>query len=223
MGLHIDIVGLEKLPRPLAGQIFHLIDEFAPPVIAFSGIAFGVFVGQHAGLGFPDRPADKIFRGDQFQALGSAVSISPRMARAISGSTCRSVGPFLCLTCPTSNPPPVSESFSGDGPFQRACSKKSPRFPGPIPNRSSAHPGPGYWHRYGPGPSGRKKVIADRRPHPGKAVGGDSHPDPGPADQNPPGDPPLGNSLGHLSGQIRVVHRLGPKGPYILPGDSPGF
>ncbi len=64
MGLHIDIVGLKKLSGPFNGQDFHLIDEFTSPIIPFSRIPFGVFIGQHAGLGLHHRPAGEIFRGD---------------------------------------------------------------------------------------------------------------------------------------------------------------
>jgi hypothetical protein len=45
----------------------------AATVIALSGVAFRVFVGEHGALGFPDFIADKVFRGDEFHVVFLAV------------------------------------------------------------------------------------------------------------------------------------------------------
>ena len=46
MGLHIGGIGAKELFDPLNGQLFGDIDIFTAAVIAFAGIALGVFVGQ---------------------------------------------------------------------------------------------------------------------------------------------------------------------------------
>lgn len=67
MGLHVDVAATEELLGPVLGQGFGDVHVFAAAVIALAGIAFGIFVGQHAALGFAHGGRNKVLRGDQFQ------------------------------------------------------------------------------------------------------------------------------------------------------------
>ena len=49
---------------------------FAAAVIAFAGIAFRIFVGQHAALGFENGFRDHIFRRNQFNRPSLALGFS---------------------------------------------------------------------------------------------------------------------------------------------------
>ena len=69
VGLHVDVIGAEQLPGPVASQVFDHVDVFAAAVIAAAGVTFGVFVRQHAADGLHDRRAGVIFTGDHFQAV----------------------------------------------------------------------------------------------------------------------------------------------------------
>ena len=69
MRLHVGVLGAEKLLGAIAGQSFHHIDIFAAAVVAPAGVAFGIFIGEHAADGLLDGGADVVFAGDQFQAI----------------------------------------------------------------------------------------------------------------------------------------------------------
>ena len=66
MRLNIDMIGAKNFFSPLTGEIFHQIDALTAAIIAFARVTLGIFVGKHGTLGFHDRPADKVFRSDQF-------------------------------------------------------------------------------------------------------------------------------------------------------------
>ena len=81
MGLHIGMIGAEKLLCPRDGQRLDFIDELATAVVAFARIAFRVLVGHHATLRFQHRFAHDVFRGDQLQVVFeslASLSESPR-------------------------------------------------------------------------------------------------------------------------------------------------
>ena len=46
---------------------------FAPAIVAFAGIAFGIFVGQHRPLGPQHVEAHDIFAGDQLNLVHLAI------------------------------------------------------------------------------------------------------------------------------------------------------
>ena len=48
VGLDVGMLGAEQLLGPIAGQILDHVDMLAAAVIAPAGIAFGIFVRQHA-------------------------------------------------------------------------------------------------------------------------------------------------------------------------------
>ena len=69
MRLHIGIFGAEKFFHAVDGQLLGHIDMLAAAVIAFARIAFGIFVGELAALGFHHGAADVVFRGNQLNVV----------------------------------------------------------------------------------------------------------------------------------------------------------
>jgi hypothetical protein len=67
MGLDIGVLRPEELLAPFDGQPFHHVDELAPPIVAATGITFGVLVGHHTSLGFQDCLADEVLRCDHLE------------------------------------------------------------------------------------------------------------------------------------------------------------
>ena len=75
MGLHVGPAGTVELLGALDGDGFALVHNLAAAVVAFAGIAFGIFVGHHGAHGFHDLVAYKIFRRDKLNALGLTFSL----------------------------------------------------------------------------------------------------------------------------------------------------
>ncbi len=69
MRLHVGEGAAEQLFRPIDCQGFRHVNIDAAAIVAASGVAFGVFVGQHGPLGFQHRGGDDVLRGDQFDAV----------------------------------------------------------------------------------------------------------------------------------------------------------
>src|SRR5699024_9845551 len=69
VGLDVGVVAVEQLPGAVDGELFGDVDVFAAAVAAFAGVAFGVFVGELAALGFHHLGAGVVFRGDQFDVV----------------------------------------------------------------------------------------------------------------------------------------------------------
>ncbi len=69
VGLHVGVLGAEKLLGAVAGQVFDHVDVLAAAVVAPAGIAFGIFIRQHAADGLHDGGAGVVFAGDHFQAV----------------------------------------------------------------------------------------------------------------------------------------------------------
>ncbi len=74
--LDIDVLGAEKLFGAVAGEVFGDIDELAAAIVAAAGVAFGVFIGQHAAHALHDGGAGVVFAGDHFQALALALDFA---------------------------------------------------------------------------------------------------------------------------------------------------
>ena len=66
VGLHVGMVGAVERLGPFDGDPLHLVHVHAAAVVALSGVALGVFVGQRAAGSGQHRRADKVFGGDQF-------------------------------------------------------------------------------------------------------------------------------------------------------------
>ena len=73
--LHVGVLGAEQLLGPVAGQVLDHVDVLAAAVVAPAGIAFGVFVRQHAADGLHDGRAGVVFAGDHLQAVLLAVHL----------------------------------------------------------------------------------------------------------------------------------------------------
>ena len=67
--LDVGVLRPKDRLEPLAGQVFHPVDELAAAVVAAAGIALGVFVGEHAADCLHHSRAGEVFAGDQFQPL----------------------------------------------------------------------------------------------------------------------------------------------------------
>jgi hypothetical protein len=65
--LHVGPLGPEDLLEPIQCKPFDVIDEFAPAVITFSGVALGILVGEARPLRFHHGRAGVILRGDHLQ------------------------------------------------------------------------------------------------------------------------------------------------------------
>ena len=69
VGLYVGIGGAEQFFHAFEGKLFGHIYVFAAAVVAFAGVAFGVFVGELAALGFHHGAADVVFGGNQLNVV----------------------------------------------------------------------------------------------------------------------------------------------------------
>ena len=65
VGLDVGVVGAEEQLGAINGELLDLVDEFAATIPSFAGVAFGVFVGEHAALRLHDGGVGEIFRSDE--------------------------------------------------------------------------------------------------------------------------------------------------------------
>lgn len=76
MRLDVGVFCAEQLAGSIPRQIFDDIDIFAAAVVASSGVAFGVFVGEDGAGGFHDSGAGVVFGGDQFESVDLSAAFS---------------------------------------------------------------------------------------------------------------------------------------------------
>ncbi len=69
VGLHVDVLGAEKLLGAIPSQILDHIGILTAAVIALGGIALGVLVGEDRPDSLEHGLADEILRGNHFQAF----------------------------------------------------------------------------------------------------------------------------------------------------------
>ena len=69
VGLYVGIGGAEQFFHAFEGKLFGHIHVFAAAVVAFAGVAFGVFVGELAALGFHHGAADVVLGGNQLNVV----------------------------------------------------------------------------------------------------------------------------------------------------------
>lgn len=72
--LHVGILRSEESLRPVDSDLLYLVHHFASPVIAGTGIPFGIFVGQDGTHRFEHLVAHVVLGGDQFDAVRLAVA-----------------------------------------------------------------------------------------------------------------------------------------------------
>ena len=65
MRLDVDVFGAEDLLRPVARDVFNLVDKLAAAVVALARIAFRVLVGENAAGSFENRFRGEILACDQ--------------------------------------------------------------------------------------------------------------------------------------------------------------
>ncbi len=75
VGLHVGPLGAEELLGALDGDGLALVHHLAAAVVAFAGIAFGIFVGHDGTHGFHHLVADKVLGGNQLDALGLTLTL----------------------------------------------------------------------------------------------------------------------------------------------------
>ena len=69
MGLDVGVVCAEEFLGAVYGELFYDVDEFAAAVVAPSGVALGVFVGEDGPLGLEDCAAGVVFGRDEVDVL----------------------------------------------------------------------------------------------------------------------------------------------------------
>ena len=67
--MDIGVVGAEQGLDAFNGQHLDLVDVFAAAVVAFTGVALGIFVGEHRALRLYYARAGVVFRGNQLDVL----------------------------------------------------------------------------------------------------------------------------------------------------------
>ena len=75
MGLHVGVVRVEQPLGAIDADVLDHVHVFAAAVIAMSGIALGVLVGEHRAHRSHDRLGHDVFRGDQLQVVALALKL----------------------------------------------------------------------------------------------------------------------------------------------------
>ena len=70
--LDVGVFGAEQGLGAFAGDGFDLVHVFAAAIVAATGVAFGVFVGQHGALALQYRSRHEVLRGDHLKATALA-------------------------------------------------------------------------------------------------------------------------------------------------------
>jgi len=68
--LHVDMLSVEEASSAVDGQLFGIVDPFAPAIVAFAGVSLGVLVGENGAGCLHDGRAAMVFRGDEHDVLG---------------------------------------------------------------------------------------------------------------------------------------------------------
>ena len=72
MGLDVGMVGMEELLGALNGEGFNFVHVFVAAVVALTGVAFAIFVGEDGAHGFQNVGGDIVLAGDEFKAVALA-------------------------------------------------------------------------------------------------------------------------------------------------------
>jgi hypothetical protein len=67
VGLDVGEAAAEELLGALDGEVFDLVVEAAAAVVARTGVAFGIFIGEDGAGGFHDGGGDVVLAGDQLE------------------------------------------------------------------------------------------------------------------------------------------------------------
>ena len=74
--LDVDVLGPEEFLGSIAGEVFDNVNVFAPAIVAVSGVAFGILIGQHAAHALHDGGAGVVLAGDHFQTVALAMDFA---------------------------------------------------------------------------------------------------------------------------------------------------
>ncbi len=69
VGLDVGVLGAEELFGAVAGEGFDDVGELATAVVAFSGVALGVFVGKDGAGGLEHGARDEVLGGDHLETF----------------------------------------------------------------------------------------------------------------------------------------------------------
>jgi hypothetical protein len=75
MGLDVGVVGAEEGRQSAPGQVLDLVDDLVAAVVAASGIALGVLVGQHRPRGRQHRRRGEVLARDELQRRGLSIPL----------------------------------------------------------------------------------------------------------------------------------------------------
>ena len=64
VGLDVGVVGAEEFFGAVDGELFDYVGVVLAAVVAFAGVALGVFVGKDGAEGVEDGAGDVVFGGD---------------------------------------------------------------------------------------------------------------------------------------------------------------
>ena len=64
--MYVGVFGIKELANTLDGQALALVHHLAAAVVAFAGVALGVFIGHATAHGLHHLVADEILRSDKF-------------------------------------------------------------------------------------------------------------------------------------------------------------
>ena len=78
MRLDVHVLRPENLFGSGDRQLFDLVDNLAAAVVALSGQAFGVLVGQHRTNGLEHRLAREVLTGDHLEGSRLAIELGPQ-------------------------------------------------------------------------------------------------------------------------------------------------
>ncbi len=76
VGLDVGVLGAEQGLGAVDGKLLGDVDPLAPAVVAASGIALGVLVGEHRSLAFEHRLGHEVLGGDHLQGLLLAAQLA---------------------------------------------------------------------------------------------------------------------------------------------------
>ena len=81
MRLDVGIGCAEELLRAVDGQLLDDVDVLAAAVVALAGVAFGVFIRQHAALCFHHGFGDDVLRRDELELRALAIELQVNLFR----------------------------------------------------------------------------------------------------------------------------------------------
>ena len=76
MGLHIGVLGAEKLAGTVTGDVLNLVHILAAAVVSVGGIALGIFICEHAAHGGEHRRRNEVLRRNKLYIAALAAKLA---------------------------------------------------------------------------------------------------------------------------------------------------